>query len=52
LDGEFDPPPSPPDIILASGTNTRGFFVAKNLNGEIRGIPLKPNYALPQKVIR
>jgi hypothetical protein len=36
---EFDPPPSPPDIILASGINSRGFFVSKHLDGEPKCIP-------------
>jgi hypothetical protein len=35
---EFDPPPSPPDIILALGMNPKGFFIAKNLDEETRGI--------------
>jgi hypothetical protein len=41
---EFDPPPSPPDIILALVVISRGFFVSKNLDGEIEIYPLKTNF--------
>jgi hypothetical protein len=34
---EFDPPPSPPRFKFASTVTRWGFFVAKNVDGEIRG---------------
>jgi hypothetical protein len=49
---EFDPPPSPPSFKFAPGLSPGGFFIAKNLDGETRCIPLKPNSTIPHKVIR
>jgi hypothetical protein len=40
--GEFDPPPSPPKKLALAG-KSRDFFVVKNIDGEMRGIPLKVN---------
>jgi hypothetical protein len=45
---EFDPPPSPPDIILAPAVISWGVFVSKNLDGEMEIYPLKANSTIPQ----
>jgi hypothetical protein len=49
---EFDPPPSPPDIISAPAIKSWGFFMAKNLGGGMEIYPLKANSTLLHKVIK
>jgi hypothetical protein len=34
---EFDPPPSPPSFKFAPGLNPGGFFVSRNMDGEMEG---------------